>query len=367
MRNSLLTWGLLAVLIVMSLALGGCGSHAAPGSKSTALFDPAVARADTPEAIDAELAARFEKTKKAADKMFAEEAGHLVITHKYGKTILPEHPQRIAVIGLEDTAVSLDIPIAAAHLTKSSYLYPLMKDKGIADIPINAETKTINLEAVQQAKPDLILMRDSYDKNAYNALSKIAPVVALDLQKEEVTALAVARAVGQPQKGEARLHAYYGCAKQARMDIKGNIGDATVAFLRVMQKEIRLYPYSVNATNRFMYELLNLRPDPMVVALDKTKNNLAISMESLPDLQADYLVISSGYGANSAGSKEAAAKRYEELREDPLWQTLPAVREGHMLDVNSIIWNAHGLIAKEMAIQDLVDWLGSGNSERESE
>ena len=126
-----------------------------------------------------------------------------------------------------------------------------------------------------------------------------------------------------------------------------------------MQKEIRLYPYSVNVTNRFMYELLNLRPDPMVVALDKTKNNLAISMESLPDLQADYLVISSGYGASSAGSKEAAAKRYEELRKDPLWQTLPAVREGHMLDVDSIIWNAHGLIAKEMAIQDLVDWLGS--------
>lgn len=235
MRNRLLTWGLLAVLIVMSLALGGCGSHAAPGSKSTAIFDPAVARADTPEAIDAELAARFEKTKKAADKMFAEEAGHLVITHKYGKTILPEHPQRIAVIGLEDTAVSLDIPIAAAHLTKSSYLYPLMKDKGIADIPINAETKTINLEAVQQAKPDLILMRDSYDKNAYNALSKIAPVVALDLQKEEVTALAAARAVGQEEKGEARLHAYYGCAKQARMAIKGNIGDATVAFLRVAE------------------------------------------------------------------------------------------------------------------------------------
>lgn len=225
MRNRLLTWGLLVVLTVMSLALGGCGSHAASGSKSTALFDPAVVRADTPETIDAELAARFEKTKKAADKMFAEEEGHLVIAHEYGKTILPEHPQRIAVIGLEDTAVSLDIPIAAAHLTKSSYLYPLMKDKGIANIPINAETKTINLEAVQQAKPDLILMRDSYDKNAYNALSKIAPVVALDLQKEEVTALAAARAVGQPQKGEARLHAYYGRVKQARMAIKGNIGE----------------------------------------------------------------------------------------------------------------------------------------------
>ena len=91
-----------------------------------------------------------------------------------------------------------------------------------------------------------------------------------------------------------------------------------------------------------MYELLNLRPDPMVVALDRTKNNLAISMESLPDLQAEYLVISSGYGASSAGSTEAAEKRYEEFRDDPLWQTLPAVRENHLLEVDSVIWNAHG-------------------------
>lgn len=194
MRKRFLNWGLLAILAVLSLALGGCGSQAVSGnSKGAAAFDAETLRADTPEAIDEELAARFERTKKAADKMFAEEDGHLVIRHKYGRTVLPERPQRIAVIGLEDTAVSLGIPIAAAHLSKNSYLYPLMKEEGIADIPINAETKTINLEAVQQVRPDLILMRDSYDRNAYNALAKIAPVVALDLQKEELTALAAAR------------------------------------------------------------------------------------------------------------------------------------------------------------------------------
>lgn len=119
------------------------------------------------------------------------------------------------MIGLEDTAVSLGIPIAAAHLSKNSYLYPLMKEEGIADIPINAETKTINLEAVQQVRPDLILMRDSYDRNAYNALAKIAPVVALDLQKEELTALAAARAVGQPERGEERLRASPSRARSA--------------------------------------------------------------------------------------------------------------------------------------------------------
>lgn len=310
MRKRFLNWGLLAILAVLSLALGGCGSQAVSGnSKGAAAFDAETLRADTPEAIDEELAARFERTKKAADKMFAEEDGHLVIRHKYGRTVLPERPQRIAVIGLEDTAVSLGIPIAAAHLSKNSYLYPLMKEEGIADIPINAETKTINLEAVQQVRPDLILMRDSYDRNAYNALAKIAPVVALDLQKEELTALAAARAVGQPERGEERLRAYYDVVKRARLAIKGQIGSATVAYLRVLQKEIRLYPYSANATNRFMYELLNLRPDPMAVQLDKAKNNLAISLESLPDLRADYLILSSGYGASSSGNSGAARRR----------------------------------------------------------
>ena len=348
---------LFGIFLAAGLLSAGCGAQTDKAVKSTALFDPAVPRADTSEAIDAELNARFGRTKKAADKMFAEEDGKLVLTHKYGKTILPDHPQRIAVVGLEDTAVSLGIPLVAAHIAPSSYLYPQLSAMDIANIPINVDTKTVNLEAVQAVHPDLILLRDSYDKNAYNALAKIAPVVPLDLQKEEITELAAARAVGQPEKGEARLWEYYETVKKARMAIKGNIGDATVAFLRVMQKEIRLYPYSANATNRFMYELLNLRPDPMVVSMDKAKNNLAISMESLPDLQADYLVISAGYGTNSPGSREAAKKRYEELRQDPLWQTLPSVQENHVLDVNSVIWNAHGLIAKEMAIKDLVDWL----------
>ena len=158
---------------------------------------------------------------------------------------------------------------------------------------------------------------------------------------------------------EGRLSALIGHpVRAARLRIKGSIGDATVAFLRILKKDVRLYPYSVNSTNSFMYELLNLRPDPMVVALDAAKNNMAISMESLPDLHADYIAISSGYGANSSNSQAAAEKRYEELRADPLWHTLPAVREGHVLDVDSLIWNAHGLIAKELAIDDLDRWLG---------
>ena len=69
MRKRFLNWGLLAILAVLSLALGGCGSQAVSGnSKGAAAFDAETLRADTPEAIDEELAARFERTKKAADR-----------------------------------------------------------------------------------------------------------------------------------------------------------------------------------------------------------------------------------------------------------------------------------------------------------
>ena len=309
-------------LILLALALAGCG-HVTEGPKSTATFDPAVPRADTEEAIDAELADRFQRTKAASDKMFSEEDGALVLKHKFGKTVLPQAPQRIAVVGLEDTAFSMELPVVAAHVTKSSYLKEIAKTRRYTDISINAETKTVNVEEVQAVRPDLILLRDSYDKSTYDALSKIAPVAAFDLQREEVAALAAARAAGRPEEGERRLRAYYQKAKEARIAIKAKIGEAKVAFLRVLQKEIRLYPYSVNSTNRFMYELLNLRAPAMVIALDKTKNNMAISMESRPDLDADFLVISSGYGASSAGNQEAAAKRYEELRADPCGRPSP--------------------------------------------
>lgn len=101
-----------------------------------------------------------------------------------------------------------------------------------------------------------------------------------------------------------------------------------------------------------MYELLNLTPDPMAVAQDSGDTNV-VSLEMLPELKAQYLIVSSGYGPSSSGNNEAAQKRYEELQDDPLWQIIPVVKAGYILNVNPVIWNAHGIIAKERAIEDL--------------
>ena len=230
-------------------------------------------------------------------------------------------------------------------------------------ISINDENKTINLEQVQAAKPDLIVMRDSFGKGVYQDLAKIAPVAAFGLRDYERSLLALSMVLQRPADGEARLRQFYDTAKRDRMRIKGKIGDATVALLRIMNKEVRLYPYATNDINRFMYELLNLRPPQMVVDIDGNDANNAISLELLPELDTDYLLINAGFGPSSRQNSAVARKRFETMQRDPLWESVPAVRTGRMDVVDAMIWNAHGIISKEMAMDTLADWMEEGGAQ----
>lgn len=354
-------WGLCGLLLGALFISAGCGVAASDWQvtsplKSKAihkpLFDINTLRPDTPEAIDAELAARYKQVKKDTDKLFSVENGKTILKHKYGTTVLPDNPQRVVVIRLEDPMVALGAPMVGAYNTPTFYLHDELLKQGVASISINEDTKTINLEQVQALKPDLILLRDSFDRNTYDALSKIAPVAALNLQNAESTLLAMGRILHREEAAEARLKLYYSRVKEARMEIKGEIGEAPVALIRVLKKEVRLYPYDSNPISRFMYELLNIRPESLAISQNGSDTSV-ISLEMLPEINAEYLIVSSGYGPSSSGNSEAAAKRYEELRNDPLWQVIPAVRDNHVLNVDPVRWNAHGIIAKEMAIEDL--------------
>ena len=142
------------------------------------------------------------------------------------------------------------------------------------------------------------------------------------------------------------------------MALADHIGQGKVAHLRVLNKEVRLYPYSTNDISRFMYEKLNLNPPQMVLDGDYSTTNNAISLERLPDLDADYLIVSAGYGPSSKENAKLAEAKLEALRQDPVFAMIPAVKEGHVLYVDTGLWNAHGILQEEKAMDDIYEAWG---------
>lgn len=346
------------VLFLCLAALTGCGGQQVAKQrvppKTQALLD----RTDTPEAIDRELQQRFAATRKAARKLVQKQGDTITLTHKYGTTVMPKNPKRILVIRLEDLTEALGVPVVAANYTPQSYLYGALKAKGVATVSVNDDSKTVNYEEVQSLQPDLILLRDSFDQNVYDKLSRIAPTAAFNIRKEETALLALAMALDEEQEGEARLQQFYQKVKDDRLRLHAALGTRKVAFLRIMNREVRLYPYTRNDINRFMYDLLDLKPPALVVEADASTTNNAISLERLPDLDADYLLVSTGYGTSSGETGSIAKEKYKKLQQDALWQLIPAVQQNHVHEVDAGLWNAHGIIAKEMAMDEIVEAWG---------
>ena len=127
--------------------------------------------------------------------------------------------------------------------------------------------------------------------------------------------------------------------------------------LRILQKGTPPYSSSSSDMSSFLYLDLGLTPDPMAVEYDNA-DSLAISMETLPDLTAKHIFLIAGYGSQTAEAVEAAKQRYEEIKADPLWQAVPAVQSSSIYEVDSRTWLTHGIIATEMRIDQVLDYLG---------
>ena len=315
-------------------------------------------RSNSSQAIDKENQVRFKNEVDAAHKLVTQEDGKTIVHHKFGQTVMPENPQRIVVIRMEDPMLALDIPFLAGNYNESHYLYKELSAKGVGVISVNDDAKTINYEQVQALHPDLIIMRDSFRQSVYDKLNQIAPTAAFNLRQHGVSLLALSYAMGRGKEGEARLQAFYDRVKFFRMALADHIGQGKVAHLRVLNKEVRLYPYSTNDISRFMYEKLNLNPPQLVLDGDYSTTNNAISLERLPDLDADYLIVSAGYGPSSKENAKLAEAKLEALRQDPVFAMIPAVKEGHVLYVDTGLWNAHGILQEEKAMDDIYEAWG---------
>ncbi|MDO4295763.1 MAG: ABC transporter substrate-binding protein [bacterium] len=367
--------GLLGAMAVSALLLGACSgttsstettvavsesstqetSQSAESSAESTTAESTVAESQTEAKSDAVSSASLQGRKEVDEMVYQNEAGQTVVSHKYGETVVPENPERVVCLKLEDLMLALGADMVACQNIKGYYLEEKINALGIGNIAVDEEANTVNLEQVLSYQPDLIVIRDSFDQSVYDELSAIAPTIAFHLQTPASSILALGKALGMEEEAEARLVEYGDKIAAAKEKLSAVAGEE-VAMLRIMQKEIRLYPYSSNDMSRFLYDELGLTPDPKAIEYDKAES-LAISMESLPDLTAKHIFVVAGYGTASDENVAAARERFDSIKADPLWQNVPAVQTGNIYEVDSRVWLTHGILAVESKIDDVVKYL----------
>lgn len=345
------------------LTLAGCSSSDSASSAAESESASAVESTTTSsEATQAEetvypsIEEQIADIRADAEKIvYKNDEGKMVVSSKLGETVVPDDLQRIVCIKLEDLTLALGVEMVACRNFETFYLEDKVNALNIGQIDVDEEANTVNFEQVMSYKPDLIIIRDAFDQSIYDELNKIAPTIAFRLQDYKAAMMGLGMALGMEDEATARLEQHLEKIADAREQLESVSGES-VAMLRILKKEIRLYPYSKNDMSSFLYQDLGLTPDPMVVEYDNA-DNLAISMETLPDLSAQHIILIAGYGSQTAEAVEAAKQRYDEIKADPLWQMVPAVQSGSVYEVDSRVWLTHGLLATEEKIDEVLDFL----------
>ncbi|MEF9882628.1 ABC transporter substrate-binding protein [Streptomyces sp. P9-A4] len=265
------------------------------------------------------------------------------LTHALGTTELKAAPKRVVVldVGELDNVVSLGIQPVGYAPSEGDDGIPgyLKKDAGS---PKSVGTiNNLNLEAIANLQPDLILGSQLRAADKYDELSKIAPTVFSIRPgftwKENY--LLNAAALDKTAEAKTKLAAYETKAKQLGTDIGPN--KPTVSMVRYLPGKIRLY-----AKASFIGTILEDTglPRPKNQQIDELAAE--ISPEKIDEADADW-IFTGVYGDAKATKKDTA-------QANPLWKNLKAVKAGQAKDVPDETWYLGlGVTAANSVLDDL--------------
>ncbi|HYP74170.1 MAG TPA: iron-siderophore ABC transporter substrate-binding protein [Microbacterium sp.] len=291
-----------------ALLLTGCASSSAPASTSTGSAD---------------------------DSAFP-----VTITHALGETTIDSKPERVATVGWSNQDVALALGIVPVGSDTQVWNWTGDADPGLYEWSLDAidalggeepvlfsTSDGTDFEAIADTAPDVILAAQSgLDEESYATLSEIAPVVAYPdvawFTSWRDTITLNAEGLGLKAEGE-----------QLVSDLEGQIADATAdadfagktaAFFSINGADLStVYLYSQGDSRTAFLEDLGF--DLPQVAVDAAASGSfyeEFSAENADKLADIDIIVTYGEGDVLAA-----------LQADPLWSTLPAVKNGAVVEV----------------------------------
>lgn len=326
-----------------ALPLSGCGngkdddaSAASPSASASASASaPASASASPSAAANASATASLGEYPRA----FKDELGH--------ELTLPAVPTRIFAPSMEDALLSLGV-VPVAQWANGSNVQDYLQDR-LAGVPkADFSGGLPSPETVMAYKPDLIVLNNSYyaENGVYEQYSKIAPTYVFNNAATNLTS-----SVGQlgallDREAEAAkaLEDYRAKAEEAKQKLGALAEGKKAAIIRFNAKGMFLVGGDYFGGYVLAHDLGFGKVKPV-----EKESSADMSLELLPDLDADYIFL-----VNDSHSGDAFVK---ELTDSALWKNMKQVKEGHTYEVVDESWLSGGLIASGKVVDQTVGLL----------
>ncbi|MFF2889410.1 AraC family transcriptional regulator [Paenibacillus sp. NPDC057967] len=315
-----------SLLLAFGLLLGACGS-ANTGNSTNSNVSNHTAPQTTSEAT------------ATADS--AANGGTRLVSTSMGEVAVPDNPQRVVTDFYLGYLLALDVkPVGTNRMFMEN---PYLQDQveGIMDV-------SENLEAIVAANPDLIVTGDA---QKYEAYSKIATAVYLDHStniREQVKQLGVilnkeAEAAAWLEEFEEKLA---GAKKRVQALLKE--GETAVVFAGGIQKELTLYGNAY--TGGTIHGELGIPMNENVIRdIDPKTGWATISSEVVDHYAGDHIFM-------SVDTK----KESFDYASDPLWGTLPAVKNNKLYEIDGYRFYFSDPISVMNQIQDIANMMEEG-------
>lgn len=275
----------------------------------------------------------------------------VTVTDVRGDVEIPKDPKRIVDLsGNSDILSILGYKVVG---TANSDAYDYTKfPKYLEDTLKGAEIlgysmqDTMDVEAVMNLNPDLIVISTVQEK-MYDQLSEIAPTVMIQLEalnwKDDVRAFA--KVFDKEDVANKWIENYEKKAKEAGEKIKNEYGQNTT-YLSFLASGGQFFIFDGAGFGNVLYEDMGLaKPAGMPEQTDISLP--VVTYEGLASIKTDYIFLI------------ATADDLAQLKENAIWNSLPAVKEGKVvvLDSSPYFNQGYSPIGRDLLVDEIGDML----------
>ena len=241
-----------------------------------------------------------------------------VIKMEYGDVEIPANPKRVVVAFFQGDLLALGI-----HPVGTSFNDDAVFEQQLGDVTV-VDAFELNPEAIMELDPDLIIWNNTDD---YESLSKIAPTLARNYYDMEVKDRLTffGEVFGVPEKAEKIMSDFEKKAEESKKQLsEKGLADKNVILLENQTKGIlRAFGDDYGRGGEIIYQYLGLKAPERIqkeVMDQEGVDFIDISYETLKDYVGDYIF---------------SDQRISELKGVEVWESLPAVREGRLVQNSS--------------------------------